>query len=136
MANNTNASLEAAVSACSELFIHNRIVTTTSLQGGQSFDKRHDNVLRAIRVFIRDKRLRMNASVLMSNHGLGKTIRRTARATAVIRIPNLKDCNQPVAVAQNDSAVARFWQIADAKCTSQMVTDKRKAQLLKLALNR
>lgn len=54
MANITTASSASVVSAQPELSIHNGIVTTTSTQVAQFFGKRHDNVLRAIRVLIRE----------------------------------------------------------------------------------
>ena len=54
MADNTTVSSSAVVSARPELSIHNGIVTTTSIQVAQFFGKRHDNVLRAIRVLLRE----------------------------------------------------------------------------------
>lgn len=54
MANITTASSASVVSAQPELSIHNGIVTTSSTQVAQFFGKRHDNVLRAIRVLIRE----------------------------------------------------------------------------------
>lgn len=54
MADITLGSSASAVSARPELSIHNGIVTTTSVQVAQFFGKRHDNVLRAIRVLIRE----------------------------------------------------------------------------------
>jgi len=54
MANITTASSASVVSAQPELSIYNGIVTTTSTQVAQFFGKRHDNVLRAIRVLIRE----------------------------------------------------------------------------------
>jgi Rha family phage regulatory protein len=54
MANITTASSASVVSAQPELSIHNGIVTTTSTQVAQFFGKRHDNVLRAIRVLMRE----------------------------------------------------------------------------------
>lgn len=54
MADTTIASSASVVSAQPELSIHNGIVTTTSVQVAQFFGKRHDNVLRAIRVLLRE----------------------------------------------------------------------------------
>lgn len=54
MADTTIASSASVVSAQPELSIHNGVVTTTSTQVAQFFGKRHDNVLRAIRVLIRE----------------------------------------------------------------------------------
>lgn len=54
MADITPGSSASVVSACPELSIHNGIVTTTSTQVAQFFGKRHDNVLRAIRVLLRE----------------------------------------------------------------------------------
>ena len=54
MADITLGSSASAVSARPELSIHNGIVTTTSVQVAQFFGKRHDNVLRAIRVLLRE----------------------------------------------------------------------------------
>lgn len=54
MADITLGSSASAVSARPELSIHNGIVTTSSVQVAQFFGKRHDNVLRAIRVLIRE----------------------------------------------------------------------------------
>lgn len=54
MADITPGSSASVVSACPELSIHNGIVTTTSVQVAQFFGKRHDNVLRAIRVLLRE----------------------------------------------------------------------------------
>ena len=54
MADNTTVPSSAVVSARPELSIHNGIVTTTSIQVAQFFGKRHDNVLRAIRVLLRE----------------------------------------------------------------------------------
>lgn len=54
MADTTIASSASVVSARPELSIHDGTVTTTSLQVAQFFGKRHDNVLRAIRVLLRE----------------------------------------------------------------------------------
>lgn len=54
MADTTIASSASVVSAQPELSIHNGVVTTTSTQVAQFFGKRHDNVLRAIRVLLRE----------------------------------------------------------------------------------
>ncbi len=54
MAGITFGSSASAVSARPELSIDNGIVTTSSVQVAQFFGKRHDNVLRAIRVLIRE----------------------------------------------------------------------------------
>ena len=54
MADITPGSSASAVCARPELSIHNGIVTTTSTQVAQFFGKRHDNVLRAIRVLLRE----------------------------------------------------------------------------------
>ncbi len=54
MADITPGSSASVVSACPELSIHNGIVTTSSTQVAQFFGKRHDNVLRAIRVLLRE----------------------------------------------------------------------------------
>lgn len=54
MADITLGSSASAVSARPELSIHNGIVTTTSFEVAQVFGKRHDNVLRAIRVLLRE----------------------------------------------------------------------------------
>ena len=54
MADITLGSSVSAASARPELSIHNGIVTTTSVQVAQFFGKRHDNVLRAIRVLLRE----------------------------------------------------------------------------------
>lgn len=54
MADTTIASSASVASAQPELSIYNGIVTTTSTQVAQFFGKRHDNVLRAIRVLIRE----------------------------------------------------------------------------------
>ena len=54
MADTSLGSSASAVSARPELSIHNGIVTTTSVQVAQFFGKRHDNVLRAIRVLLRE----------------------------------------------------------------------------------
>jgi Rha family phage regulatory protein len=54
MADITLGSSASAVSARPELCIHNGIVTTTSFEVAQVFGKRHDNVLRAIRVLLRE----------------------------------------------------------------------------------
>ena len=54
MADNITVPSSAVVSARPELSIHNGIVTTTSVQVAQFFGKRHDNVLRAIRVLLRE----------------------------------------------------------------------------------
>jgi Rha family phage regulatory protein len=52
MADTSIGSSASAVSARPELSILNGIVTTTSVQVAQFFGKRHDNVLRAIRVLL------------------------------------------------------------------------------------
>jgi len=54
MADISLGSSASAVSARPELSSHNGIVTTTSVQVAQFFGKRHDNVLRAIRVLLRE----------------------------------------------------------------------------------
>nr|WP_314707247.1 Rha family transcriptional regulator [uncultured Comamonas sp.] len=54
MADITLGSSASAVSARPELSIHDGTVTTTSAQVAQFFGKRHDNVLRAIRVLLRE----------------------------------------------------------------------------------
>ena len=54
MADITLGSSASAVSAHPELSIHDGTVTTTSVQVAQFFGKRHDNVLRAIRVLLRE----------------------------------------------------------------------------------
>ena len=54
MADITLGSSASVVSARPELSIHDGTVTTTSVQVAQFFGKRHDNVLRAIRVLIRE----------------------------------------------------------------------------------
>ena len=54
MADTTIALSASVVSARPELSIHNGTVTTTSVQVAQFFGKRHDNVLRAIRVLLRE----------------------------------------------------------------------------------
>lgn len=54
MADITLGSSASVVSARPELSIHDGTVTTTSVQVAQFFGKRHDNVLRAIRVLLRE----------------------------------------------------------------------------------
>lgn len=54
MAGISSALSSSVASAQPELSIHNGIVTTTSVQVAQFFGKRHDNVLRAIRVLLRE----------------------------------------------------------------------------------
>lgn len=54
MAGISSALSSSVASAQPELSVHNGIVTTTSVQVAQFFGKRHDNVLRAIRVLLRE----------------------------------------------------------------------------------
>ena len=54
MADISTGSSSPVASAHPELSIHDGTVTTTSLQVAQFFGKRHDNVLRAIRVLLRE----------------------------------------------------------------------------------